>query len=946
MSTSQTALSLPSTVANSSRAQIGHPNRSRKITLATKRSDERNIRSDPETPLHLDRPRGTLALSPLAPASLKLSPIKYEEISLQTLCQSLSLRRVQVKKESQSPSLRILLSPPRQQRSPPLIGAKPLWAPIHLFSALASCPALRLSLPTLQFRLRRSSTPSTVRDAYSKLGTVFPMPLTRSQAREAASRSAAENLDSSSRTQLTPSPTIPGDFDRDEEDEIDQELQDDFDEEPIPSTAEEHTSSPELLGLTTSDYDFSTPDLFERSSSSPEPEDPIPATSNLVPPTPSSFRAHAQPPIASSSRLSVIPTSDLAPPPPLTPSNAASNSNPAPPAPTIPSTTTTSSSSPAPTTTTNMSQNTNAPLMPPRGHSTAPTFDPSEVRLLRRYFQDLEALFTRCQITDEAAKKQWAVRYPSIDVADLWETIESFIDVAKSYNDWKADVRALYPGADDTRKWSLADMDQLIGERARIGIHNAADLGCYYCDFMAITKHLIAQHRLSTIEQSRAFLRGFQPALLARLETRLHLKHPDHYTDDPYTMAEIHAAATFILHGTSSTPMTVANQATASTSNTSTTVPPGMIKTKDISMIIESLSRTIATLIQPTTHATHNHAPAPRQQAAVHIHENSGAEQTCHYCGNRGCRVGTCEFAEIDIRDGKCKHNTEGKIVLPNGSFCPRTIPGLTIRDRIYEWHRRNPAAPAAPTMLFEIDDRSTMQTFTLNTSSRIEALERDSFSFGSAGTPPVHPFANARDATYAPPNVRNFATPPKPSNDKGKEPAYKTIVPVIQPKLAEEIFQRSMKSPFVTLTPEELLSIAPDVRNKYRDAVTPKRVSTEPVASAHIVEIGADEVTAVNQLSCSGATLEPGATIVPDPYETYLKHIPHGEHPAEFTVARDSNAIRSIIALVDNKEQIECIVDPGSQIVAMSEEVCLGLNLLFDPTIQLNMQSANGEVD
>ncbi|OSX61622.1 hypothetical protein POSPLADRAFT_1057393 [Postia placenta MAD-698-R-SB12] len=717
----------------------------------------------------------------------------------------------------------------------------------------------------------------------------------------------------------------------------------------------------------------------------------------------------------------VIPTSDLAPPPPLAPSNAASNSNPAPPAPTNPSTTTASSSSPAPSNTTNMSQNANTPLMPPRGHSTAQSFDPSEVRSLRRYFQDLEVLFTQCQITDDAAKKQWAVRYPSIDVADLWETIESFIDVAKSYNDWKADVRALYPGADDTRKWSLADMDQLIGERARIGIHNAADLGCYYRDFMAITKHLIAQHRLSTIEQSRAFLRGFQPALLTRLETRLHLKHPDHYADDPYTMAEIHAAATFILHGTSSTPTTAVNQATASTSNTSTTVPPGMIKTEDISMIIESLSRTIATLIQPTTHATHNHAPAPRQQAAVHIHENSGVEQTCHYCGNRGCRVGTCEFAEIDIRDGKCKRNTEGKIVLPNGSFCPRTIPGLTIRDRIYEWHRRNPAAPAAPTMLFEIDDRSTMQTFTLNTSSRIEALEREllqlrkrrevfdgveilqrkkptttavpkSAEASGSGTskgvaappstststappptipaaapappspptqstshpittsappaPPVHPFANARDATYAPPNVRNFATPPKPSNDKGKEPAYKTIVPVVQPKLAEEIFQRSMKSQFVTLTPEELLSIAPDVRNKYRDAVTPKRVSTEPVASAHIVEIGADEVAAVNQLSCSGATLEPGATIVPDPYETYLKHIPHGEHPTEFTVARDSNAIRLIIALIDNKEQIECIVDPGSQIVTMSEEVCLGLNLLFDPTIQLNMQSANGEVD
>ncbi|EED84073.1 predicted protein [Postia placenta Mad-698-R] len=120
-STSQTALSLPSTIANSSRALTGHPNRSRKITRATRRSDEHNIRSALEAPLHLDLPRGTLALSPLPPTFPKLlpSPVEYKEISLQTLHQSLSLRRVRVKKESRSPSPRILLGPPRQQRSPP-----------------------------------------------------------------------------------------------------------------------------------------------------------------------------------------------------------------------------------------------------------------------------------------------------------------------------------------------------------------------------------------------------------------------------------------------------------------------------------------------------------------------------------------------------------------------------------------------------------------------------------------------------------------------------------------------------------------------------------------------------------------------------------------------------------------------------------------------------------
>ena len=48
----------------------------------------------------------------------------------------------------------------------------------------------------------------------------------------------------------------------------------------------------------------------------------------------------------------------------------------------------------------------------------------------------------------------------------------------------------------------------------------------------------------------------------------------------------------------------------------------------------------------------------------------------------------------------------------------------------------------------------------------------------------------------------------------------------------------------------------------------------------------------------------------------------------------------------IDHQIDTECIVDPGSQIIAMSEAVCHDLALIYDPTIQLNMQSANGEID
>jgi len=62
--------------------------------------------------------------------------------------------------------------------------------------------------------------------------------------------------------------------------------------------------------------------------------------------------------------------------------------------------------------------------------------------------------------------------------------------------------------------------------------------------------------------------------------------------------------------------------------------------------------------------------------------------------------------------------------------------------------------------------------------------------------------------------------------------------------------------------------------------------------------------------------------------------------------VAKESSALQSIHPLVDHQQHVEAILDPGSQIIAMAEDICFDLRLAYDPTIVLNMQSANGEVD
>ena len=90
------------------------------------------------------------------------------------------------------------------------------------------------------------------------------------------------------------------------------------------------------------------------------------------------------------------------------------------------------------------------------------------------------------------------------------------------------------------------------------------------------------------------------------------------------------------------------------------------------------------------------------------------------------------------------------------------------------------------------------------------------------------------------------------------------------------------------------------------------------------------------------------GATILSDPIEAYYQSLRPGELPDtdKLTVARPSAAIHSIFALVDHSQKKECTLDPGCQVIAMSETTCHSLGLAYDPTIHLNMELANGSLD
>ena len=93
---------------------------------------------------------------------------------------------------------------------------------------------------------------------------------------------------------------------------------------------------------------------------------------------------------------------------------------------------------------------------------------------------------------------------------------------------------------------------------------------------------------------------------------------------------------------------------------------------------------------------------------------------------------------------------------------------------------------------------------------------------------------------------------------------------------------------------------------------------------------------------------LPPNATIIADPYEAYLYDNARTINPADpnAVVATESSILHAILLVVNGQDKVKAILNPGCQIMAMSKEVCNALALYYDPTIHLNMMSANGGID
>jgi hypothetical protein len=129
-----------------------------------------------------------------------------------------------------------------------------------------------------------------------------------------------------------------------------------------------------------------------------------------------------------------------------------------------------------------------------------------------------------------------------------------------------------------------------------------------------------------------------------------------------------------------------------------------------------------------------------------------------------------------------------------------------------------------------------------------------------------------------------------------------------------------------------------------------PKMVNLAKIDSqlmCDAVEVG--DLPAVHEVFVTTQRVEgvpAGSMIAQDPYLQYLEGLSSGEEPKQIYVACDSVPLRVTFPYINSQGPVECVLDSGSQIVSTSLAQAQACGLVWDPNINIFMQSANGQLE
>jgi hypothetical protein len=583
--------------------------------------------------------------------------------------------------------------------------------------------------------------------------------------------------------------------------------------------------------------------------------------------------------------------------------------------------------------------------LPLRGAHGAPHFDGTPIHL-NRFFADVDLVYTLAGGPGPTAVERitQCKYYLDNDTFMLWDGVE-VPPTGFTWDTFKAAIRALYPGCEGGRLYSVRDLERFVADAAARGVYTRGDLGEYYRDFMRMAGHLRRENRIEAGELNRLYIQGFGQITRGKIEQRLQITQPAHHPEDPYPMAQVQEAATFLLSHTSPTspgtafsnspgpPTFAADGRAASLFGATPSNPQQQVKREVWDM--ESFMTGIGKIIAENM-AQHAGAYRPPNAPNTNFAGAGPRPNGCHFCGALTCRIATCPTVEEYRRAGKCIRNEQGRVCLPSGRFIPGHIQGATLKERFDNFLAANPTpqVPTVSTMMFEsveafiteenpdAGDDPQLDDGDLEVLHRV--LANEMAKKGKKPAPRSKPIVEIRSnkTNAVPPVPRPTApTPPKVADAIPRAPKpdaqFKFQSPLENPTITQSVLDKALDVS-ITLSQRELLAVSPDLRRKLKDLTTGRRVPTT-----------------MTEVLISDKYFERDDPVA----ETYATDT------TSLIVAEESLPLRAFSGLLDKRTPAECVIDNGSSIVAVRRDIWEKLGTALCANSVLNMQSSNSSL-
>ncbi|KAF9535949.1 hypothetical protein CPC08DRAFT_652316, partial [Agrocybe pediades] len=153
-------------------------------------------------------------------------------------------------------------------------------------------------------------------------------------------------------------------------------------------------------------------------------------------------------------------------------------------------------------------------------------------------------------------------------------------------------------------------------------------------------------------------------------------------------------------------------------------------------------------------------------------------------------------------------------------------------------------------------------------------------------------------------------------------QPQYKFSSGIESPALVKTVIEKSLNS-LVTLTQQELLAVAPDLRRYYKDQTITRKIPTVGILKADDSEITADDTLS--------------STFV-------LQFVQDGKMERRLLTASPIDRLRVIFGTLNGSYKAECVLDQGSEIMAMDKKVWQKIGHELKPDGAMSMESANSQ--